>query len=62
MEELRVIWDENKNKLNRRKHGVSFEEAKTIFFDEDAREFFDIDHSEQEERFILIGLSSHLRV
>jgi uncharacterized protein len=62
MAELRFTWDEAKNRANRRKHGVSFEEAQTAFLDENARVYFDPDHSEREERFILLGLSFQLRV
>jgi hypothetical protein len=58
---LRFEWDDRKNALNRRKHGISFEEAQTVFFDEQALLIADPDHSEQEERFILLGLSSALR-
>ena len=48
--------------LNRRKHGVSFEEAQTVFYDEYAIEFFDPDHSEKEDRFIMLGVSVTLRL
>jgi uncharacterized protein len=54
-------WDDRKNAKNRRKHRVSFEEAQTVFFDEQALLIADPDHSEQEERFVLVGLSSKLR-
>lgn len=60
MEDLSFSWDEQKNRLNQKKHGVSFEEAQSVFYDEDAVEFFDPDHSE-EDRFILLGLSLKLR-
>jgi uncharacterized protein len=49
-------WDEGKNSANREKHGVSFEEARTAFLDENARVLPDPDHSEDEDRFILLGL------
>jgi uncharacterized DUF497 family protein len=62
MEDLRFAWDEKKNHANRRKHGVSFEEAQTAFFDEQAEVYFDPDHSEDEKRFILLGVSYRLRV
>jgi len=62
MTPLRFEWDEAKKRENRRKHGVSFEEARTVFYDEDAVEFYDDDHSSHEERFLLLGLSSRLRV
>ena len=50
-------WDENKNKINKEKHGVSFEEAASVFDDENALLKEDPDHSEQEERFIILGES-----
>lgn len=61
MEELRFEWDEEKNKLNKKKHGVSFEEAKTAFYDEYAVQFYDPDHSEDEDRYILLGTSFKLQ-
>jgi uncharacterized DUF497 family protein len=54
--------DENKNRRNKREHGVSFEEAQTVFLDENAIRFFDPDHSEEEDRFIMLGVSFKLRV
>jgi uncharacterized DUF497 family protein len=57
MKELRFEWDEKKGKANDKKHGVSFEEARTVFYDENAIQFYDPDHSEEEDRFILLGLS-----
>lgn len=62
MADLRFEWDEEKNNENTRKHGVSFEEAQTIFLDENAVRFFDPDHSEDEDRFIMLGMSFKLRV
>ncbi len=62
MADIRFEWDEEKNRQNRRKHGVSFEEAQTVFFDENALRFFDPDHSNDEDRFIMLGISSQLRV
>ncbi len=62
MKRLRFTWDERKNSANFRKHGVSFEEAQTVFFDEKAIEFYDPDHSKEEDRFILLGISSRLRI
>ncbi len=59
---IRFEWDARKNTLNRRKHGVSFEEAKSVFSDENARLIHDPDHSEDEERFVLLGISHRLRV
>lgn len=54
---LKFEWDQKKNKSNIKKHGVSFEEAQTVFFDEHAIQFYDPDHSESEDRFILLGTS-----
>ncbi len=62
MSELRFEWDPKKNALNRRKHGVSFEEAETAFVDENALLLDDPDHSRDEDRFVLLGLSATLRV
>lgn len=62
MSELRFEWDEAKNRVNQRKHGISFEEARTVFFDENAIRFYDPDHSANEDRFLLLGLSMKLRV
>lgn len=56
MEELKFEWDENKNASNKRKHGLSFEEAKEVFDDSDAILFDDPDHSIGEERFLIIGM------
>ncbi len=58
MTTLHFEWDEPKAKANIAKHGVSFDEAKTVFYDERARLISDPDHSEDEERFILLGCSS----
>jgi uncharacterized DUF497 family protein len=62
MQPLRFEWSEAKNRANQRKHGVSFSEAQTVFFDEQAVEFFDDGHSDDEDRFLLLGVSSRLRV
>ena len=62
MNVLIFTWDDSKNIANKDKHGVSFEEAQAVFFDEQAIEFDDSDHTEDEDRFILIGLSQKLRV
>ena len=62
MSEIKFAWDDSKGRLNRRKHGVSFEEAKTVFYDENAIEFPDPDHSEREDRFLMLGVSYRLRV
>ena len=57
MEGVRFEWDENKNIANRKKHNISFEEAQTAFYDDNALLIDDPDHSEEEERFILLGFS-----
>ena len=62
MSEIHFIWDKQKSALNKKKHGVSFEEAKTIFYDDNAVEFFDPDHSENEDRFVMLGMSFMARV
>jgi uncharacterized DUF497 family protein len=62
MNGIQFKWDENKNRKNKREHGVSFEEAQTVFLDENAIRFFDPDHSEEEDRFIMLGVSFKLRV
>jgi len=62
MEGLCFTWDSRKNRTNRAKHGVSFEEAQTAFLDENAKVYFDPDHSEEEDRFVLLGISFQLRV
>ena len=59
---LEFEWDKRKAKVNLKKHGISFEEARTIFFDEHAVQFFDPDQSEEEDRFILLGASARLRL
>jgi uncharacterized DUF497 family protein len=61
MKPLSFEWDAAKSKLNKKKHGVSFDEAQTVFYDDYARIFPDPDHSENEDRFILLGMSSRLR-
>ena len=62
MKKLIFTWDDTKNTSNKRKHGVTFEEAQSVFFDENAIEFDDPDHSINEERFILLGLSQSFKV
>lgn len=59
--EISFEWDEKKNSINKTKHGVSFEEAKSVFFDENARVIPDINHSDKEDRFIILGMSNLLR-
>jgi uncharacterized DUF497 family protein len=55
-------WDERKSRANERKHSVSFEEARSVFLDEQAVLFEDPDHSDDEHRFLLLGMSLRLRV
>jgi uncharacterized DUF497 family protein len=62
MSGLKFEWDEKKNTANRRKHGISFAEAKTAFLDENARVIPDPEHSDDEERFVLLGVSISVRV
>ena len=57
MIDLVFEWDKRKENANVKKHGISFEEARTSFYDEHAIQFFDPDHSDEEDRFILLGLS-----
>lgn len=58
LEQLKFERDENKNVINKNKHKISFEEAKTVFYDEEALVIDDPDHSEDEERFIILGESN----
>ena len=63
MSELSFIWDDDKNQLNQNKHdGIDFDEAKTVFYDDQARVIFDPKHSSNEDRFIILGLSNKLRL
>ena len=62
MSTLYFEWDERKAAANAKKHGVSFDEAKSVFVDERAKLIADPDHSEDEDRFVLLGLSSALRL
>lgn len=62
MNEIKFDWDLNKAKINMQKHKVSFEEAQTVFDDDAARLIFDPDHSQDEDRFILLGLSYSLKI
>lgn len=59
---LRFEWDENKNTLNRCKHGIWFEEAQSVFDDLASRVFLDQEHSAEEDRFVIVGLSSGARL
>ena len=62
MSAVRFEWDIRKSAVNAKKHGVSFEEARYVFYDERARLIDDPGHSEDQERFVLLGLSSSLRL
>ena len=62
MQRLTFEWDIDKNRVNQKKHGVSFEEAKSVFYDDKAIQFWDDDHSEQEDRFLLLGKSYKMRI
>ena len=62
MSDILFKWDEKKNSLNKKKHGISFEEAQTVFVDDNALLIHDPDHSDEEDRFILVGLSSSFRI
>jgi uncharacterized DUF497 family protein len=62
MSALHFEWDDKKATANVKKHGISFEEAKSVFRDERAKLINDPDHSEDEDRFILLGLSETLRL
>jgi len=55
-------WDAAKAEANVKKHGVTFEEARSVFYDEFALQFFDDEHSEQEQRFLMLGMSSEARL
>ena len=59
---MKFEWDESKARINQQKHGVSFEEAQTVFDDADALQIFDPDQSESEDRFIMLGMSAVLRI
>lgn len=59
---INFTWDNRKNEANKKKHGVSFDEAKTVFYDENAIRYFDPDHSDDEDRFLMVGVSQNLRI
>jgi len=61
MKPIQFDWDERKSKSNQKKHRVSFEEAETVFLDPYARLIEDPDHSDNEDRFVMLGLSEGLR-
>lgn len=59
---LHFDWDDTKNRTNRRKHGIWFEEAQQVFDDPQAILFADVDHSGDEDRFIMLGMSASGRI
>ncbi len=62
MKTISFVWDEKKAEENLKKHKIAFKEAQTVFSDPNARMIFDPEHSESEDRFILLGISSGLRL
>ena len=60
--DLRFEWDSAKDRTNQRKHGISFDEARTAFLDERGRLMHDPDHSDEEDRYVLLGFSSDQRL
>ena len=62
MDGIIFSWDDRKERENLRKHGISFEEATTVFADESARLKHDPDHPQREDRFLLLGFSAKLRI
>ena len=62
MKDLVFEWDPAKDRINQRKHGVSFEEASSVFLDENAIRYYDPEHSDDEDRFLMFGISTALRV
>ena len=59
---IKFEWDESKATSNLKKHQISFDEAKTVFFDEFGFQFYDEDHSSNEDRFLMLGMSSSTRL
>jgi len=59
---MKIVWYDNKNRENIRKHNVSFEEAETVFYDPNGKLINDPEHSDNEDRFIILGLSKKLRL
>jgi uncharacterized DUF497 family protein len=62
MDKIKFLWDEDKNQKNIKSHNISFEEAKTVFYDPNAKIIYDPDHSKEEDRFIILGLSKALNL
>jgi uncharacterized DUF497 family protein len=59
---IKFEWHPSKAAANLKKHQVSFEEAQTVFYDDFAVQFFDDEHSQEEERFLLLGMSVHSKL
>lgn len=59
---IKFEWDVRKAASNLRKHGVSFEEAQSVFYDEFATQFFDAENSRTEDRFLMLGISNKTRI
>lgn len=62
MKSISFSWDNRKDSANQKKHRVSFGEAQSVFFDKQAIEYYDPDHSESEDRFLMLGLSYKIRI
>ena len=62
MDYIQFEWDKIKSETNAQKHNVSFEEAKTVFYDPDALLIHDPDHSDDEDRFVIMGISQYLKL
>ena len=62
MQTIKFQWDKSKNERNIEKHGISFEEAQSVFYDDNALEFYDENHSKEEDRFLLLGRSFNFRI
>lgn len=62
MRDLEFVWDADKNAANQRKHGIGFQEARSVFSDDRALLLADPDHSNGEDRFVLLGMSANLRM
>ena len=62
MDRITFAWDPNKNEINKWKHHVSFEEAQTVFYDDDALVIHDPEHSQEEDRFLILGFSMQARL
>ena len=62
MDRVTFAWNPNKNEINKRKHHVSFEEAQTVFYDDDALVIHDPEHSQEEDRFLILGFSMQARL